>query len=94
MMRDNMMHNKSEADQSTAKATYKAAKADAQTDYKDAKMKCNSEQGDAMRTCMKEAKATRTEALALAKSQWDDRNGVQPGNTSNLPLEPRTTKMK
>ena len=81
-------------DQSTEKAAYNAAKAKAQTDYKDAKVKCNSEQGDAMRTCMMEAKTSRTEALALAKSQWDNRDSAQPGDTSTLPLKRRTTKMK
>jgi hypothetical protein len=81
-------------DQSTEKAAYNAAKAKAQTDYKDAKMKCNSQQGDAMRTCMMDAKASRTEALELAKSQWDDRDSAQPGTTSTLPLKPRTTQMK
>ncbi|MEO8008557.1 MAG: hypothetical protein ABI728_08570, partial [Betaproteobacteria bacterium] len=81
-------------DQSSEKAAYNAAKAKAQADYKDAKVKCNSEQGDAMRTCMMEAKTTRTEALALAKSQWDDRDSAQPGNTSTLPLKRRSTQMK
>lgn len=83
-----------EVDESTEKAAYKAAKTKAQTDYKDAKVKCDSEKGDAMRTCMMEAKASRAEALALAKSEWDDRDSAQPGSTSTLPLKRRTTPMK
>jgi hypothetical protein len=81
-------------DQSREKAAYNTAKAKAQSDFKDAKMKCHGQQGDAMRTCMMDAKTSRTEALALAKSQWDDRDSAQPGTTSTLPLKRRTTEMK
>ena len=53
------------------KAKYTAAKDKAQTVYKHAKTKCDTLEGGAKGSCMKNATSARTEALALAKSQWD-----------------------
>ena len=59
-------------DQSALNADYKTAKAKAQTEYEMAKAKCEPRQGNPMRLCMTDAKTARTEALALAKTQWDN----------------------
>jgi hypothetical protein len=53
------------------KAQYTAAKDKAQAVYKDAKTTCDTLEGGAKGSCMKNATSARTEALALAKSQWD-----------------------
>lgn len=63
--------NASSAADSTAKADYTAAKAKAQTEYKDTKAKCDKLKGDAMRTCTSDAKAARSDALAMAKTEWE-----------------------
>ncbi len=55
----------------TWKAQYAAAQDKAKSVYKDAKTKCDTLQGNAKGDCMTKATAARTEALALAKSQWD-----------------------
>lgn len=51
---------------------YKAAKAKAQTEYKNAIAKCRKRSSKAVGTCMTEAKAVRTEALAQAKTRWEN----------------------
>lgn len=53
------------------KDQYTAAKDKAQATYKDAKTTCGSLESGAKGKCMKNARSARTEALALAKSQWD-----------------------
>jgi len=53
------------------KAQYAAAKDKAQAVYKHAKTTCDTLEGGAKGKCMKNATSARTEALALAKSQWD-----------------------
>jgi hypothetical protein len=53
------------------KAKYTAAKNKAQTVYKDAKKNCDTLEGAAKGSCMTNATAARTEALALAKTQWE-----------------------
>ena len=59
-------------DHSTLNADYNTAKAKAQAEYEIAKAKCEPLQGNPMRLCMTDAKTARTEALALAKTQWDN----------------------
>jgi hypothetical protein len=54
-------------------ADYKAAKAKAQTEYKNATAKCRKRSSSAIRGCMADAKAVRTEALAQAKTRWENR---------------------
>jgi 23S rRNA pseudoU1915 N3-methylase RlmH len=54
-------------------ADYKAAKAKAQTEYKSATAKCRKRSSNAIRACMTDAKAVRTEALAQAKTRWENR---------------------
>jgi hypothetical protein len=52
---------------------YKAAKAKAQTEYKNSIAKCRKRSSKAVRPCMNDAKAVRTEALAQAKTRWENR---------------------
>src|SRR5579859_6814756 len=54
-----------------SKAQYTAAKDKAQTVYKDAKKQCDTLENAAKGNCMKNATATRAEALELAKTQWE-----------------------
>jgi hypothetical protein len=54
-------------------ADYKAAKAKAQTEYRNATAKCRKRSSNAIRVCMADAKAVRTEALAQAKTRWENR---------------------
>lgn len=51
---------------------YKAAKAKAQTEYKNAIAKCHKRSKKAVHACMTEAKDVRTEALAQAKTRWEN----------------------
>jgi hypothetical protein len=72
MSADDVKPAKSDATSAAAwKAQYTAAKGKAQTVYKDAKKNCDTLEGGAKGSCMKNATAARTDALALAKSQWD-----------------------
>ena len=66
--------NPAESDVTNAaawKAQYTAARDKAQTVYKKAKTTCDTLEGGAKGSCMTNATAARTEALALAKTQWD-----------------------
>jgi hypothetical protein len=51
---------------------YKAAKAKAQTEYNNAIAKCHKRSSKAKPACMTEAKAVRIEALAQAKTRWEN----------------------
>ena len=51
---------------------YKAAKAKAQTEYKNAIAKCSKRSTKAKPPCMTDAQAVRAEALAQAKTRWEN----------------------
>jgi hypothetical protein len=81
------------------KAKYTAAKDKAQSVYKHAKTTCDTLEADAKGSCMKNATAARTEALALAKSQWDshiemDGRPAKPtkGDLGDKPTEATNTQ--
>ena len=84
---------------SQVSADFKAAEDKARVDYTDAKLKCDSLQAGDKRACMKEARAARTEALALAKAQRDhpgDPKGEteKRGGTATMQTRPEATQAK
>ena len=72
MTADEAKPTKSEVAAAALKAQYNTAKNKAETVYKGAKAKCDSLPDTAKGSCMKNATAAHTEALAQAKTRWEN----------------------